>query len=206
MVICGAGGHALEVLDELKKSKELKELEFFVDPRFGSFETFESYPVIHDFEDLKRKLEDQPLFFLGVGSPDLRERFFNTLQNLGGTYCSIRSVTSQISEKSSGLFDAMAFSFVGPKTQIGQGVLINVRAHVHHETKIGDFTEIGPGAIILGGAQIGKKCKIGAGSVILPGIQLDDEVTVGAGAVVTKNLSRGSKVVGVPAKPFLFKY
>lgn len=201
MIICGAGGHSLEVLDELKKCYELKEFEFYVDAEYRSAKTLESYPMLVGFEDLKQKLTEENLFFLGVGSPDLRERFFNTLQSLGGIYSPIRSVTAQVSENAFGLFDAMAFSFVGAKAKIGQGVLINVRAHVHHETEIGEFTEVGPGAIILGNAKIVKKCKIGAGSIILPGVQLEDEVTVGSGAVVTKNHIKGSKLIGIPAKP-----
>ena len=94
----------------------------------------------------------------------------------------------------------MPFSFIRPETKIGIGVLINTRAHVHHECRVGDFSDIGPGAMLLGNSQAGKRCRIGAGAVLLPGIKLGDDVVVGAGAVVTKDWSNNSKIVGVPAR------
>jgi acetyltransferase-like isoleucine patch superfamily enzyme len=95
----------------------------------------------------------------------------------------------------------MAFSFVGPQTQLGKGVLVNSRANVHHESVIGEYSEIGPGALILGRVKIGKKCRIGAGAVVLPGVEIGDQVVVGAGAVVTKNVPDNQILVGIPAAP-----
>jgi sugar O-acyltransferase (sialic acid O-acetyltransferase NeuD family) len=200
MIIGGAGGHALELKDELEKKKELKNLRYYVDPEFLDQEIVPSSLLISDLASLESIFKTDPKFALGIGNPNIREKFYNFFKKIGGQFYSVHSITAQISPSSSGSFDAMAFSFVGPETKIGTGVLLNVKASVHHESKIGDFTEISPGAIILGGAEIGRKCRIGAGAVILPGVQLGDEVTVGAGAVVTRNFGRGSKIVGVPAK------
>tara|TARA_R110002020_G_scaffold233498_1_gene445295 strand:+ start:1853 stop:2185 length:333 start_codon:yes stop_codon:yes gene_type:complete len=97
-------------------------------------------------------------------------------------------------------FDAMPLSFIIPNTKIGLGVLINIRAHVHHEYEVGKFSEITPVAMLLGGANTGQRSRIGAGAV-LPGVQLGDEVIVGAGAVVTKDFFEiGGVLKGIPAK------
>lgn len=50
---------------------------------------------------------------------------------------------------------------------------------------IGDFSEVGARAILLGGSKTGELCRIGA--FILPEVELNNEVIVGAGAVVTKS-------------------
>ena len=205
MIIGGAGGHALELKDELEKKEEIKNLRYYVDPEFLDEGMVQSSLLISDHNSLELIFKNDPRFALGIGNPVIREKFYNFFDKIGGQFYSVHSVTAQISPSSSGLFDAMAFSFVGPETKIGKGVLLNVKSSVHHESIIGDFSEIGPGAILLGGVELGRKCRIGAGAVILPGIHLGDEVTVGAGAVVTKNFGRGSKLVGVPAKMLSLK-
>ena len=94
-----------------------------------------------------------------------------------------------------------AFSFVGPFAQVETGVLLNVGASVHHDAKVGAFSEIGPGARVLGDSKIGEGCLVGAQATIMPGISLGEGVRVGAGAVVTKDVPAGKTVVGLPATP-----
>lgn len=110
------------------------------------------------------------------------------------------SDSSFLSYSASGQFDSMAFSFVGPETTIGKGVIINAKFHMHHECILGDFIDIGPCAMLLGSSQAGKCCRISASAVLLPGSKIGDNVIVGTGAVVTKNFDSELKIVGVPAK------
>jgi acetyltransferase-like isoleucine patch superfamily enzyme len=85
-----------------------------------------------------------------------------------------------------------------PETYVGEGVLINTRGNVHYEYLVGDFSDVGPGAILLGNSRAGKRCRIGAGAILLPGIKIGDDVI--AGEVVIRGFSSGSKIVGVPAR------
>jgi sugar O-acyltransferase (sialic acid O-acetyltransferase NeuD family) len=203
MVIAGAGGHGLEVLEITRQDSQSI---YFFDEDLSKSALYGGFSVIQDENKLREILVKDPGFVLGVGNPHSREKLTRVLSLAGGNLASISSPLAKISEnRDNQCFDVMDFAFVGPETQIGKGVLINTRAHVHHHCSIGDFTEIGPGAIILGGAILGKKCRIGAGAVVLPGVHLGDEVIVGAGAVVTRNFSSYSKVVGVPAKPLPLK-
>ncbi|WP_297337044.1 acetyltransferase [Algoriphagus sp.] len=200
MIITGAGGHALEVLDEWIKILSNQEFKFFDDIDGGHIFLQGRYQVIKDEDMLKNELVRQPKFSLGVGNPTIRKKFYDLFTRLGGKYEPLLSKTCQISDSASGRFDAMTGSFVGPLATIGLGSLINVGAHVHHEAQLGDFVEVGPGALILGNVQIGSFCRIGAGSVILPGVKIGNQVNVGAGAVVTKKVCSGQTVKGIPAK------
>ncbi len=199
MIIAGAGGHGLELLALLKEQNLTANPIYFYDENDLLLDVIESIPVIKSKTELKSILNTYPDFFLGVGNPVFRERLDQNLTELGGVLTSVSS-SNAVNQSNSVNADVFSFGFIGPKVQLGRGVLINTRANVHHECKIGDYCEIGPGAIILGNASLGKKCRIGAGAVILPGISLGDHVIVGAGAVVTKNIMDNTKVIGVPAK------
>lgn len=200
MIIVGAGGHAIEVLDSIKPLVGDVIPVFFSELEEGNSKLASTFTLVHSEEKILEHLKTDDKFFLGVGNPNLRERFLKSFENLGGKFNTVRDKTSSVSSSSQGEFDAMAFAFIGPDTVIEKGVLVNARASIHHESRIGEYSEIGPGAILLGNVQIGKKCKIGAGAIILPGITLGDEVVVGAGAVVTKDVPDKEVVAGVPAK------
>ena len=199
MIIAGAGGHALEIKEELEKLHLSMEFQFFDDAGYKVGSPLKEYPMIQDLNLLEEKFYQNAHFALGVGKPDFREKFITVFEQIGGEFLPVHARTSEVSASAVGLFDAMAFSFVGPSVKLGKGVLVNTRANIHHEAEIGDFAEIGPGALILGEVKIGKKCRIGAGAVILPGVEIGDNVTVGAGAVVTRNIGSNQTVIGIPA-------
>jgi len=202
MIIAGAGGHSLEVLEILiRKGFSKSEILFFDQDHKKNDQFIEGIKVTSFLDEIENHFSVSKDFCLGVGNPAARKNLCDLLEQAGGTLKSIIDDSSFFSHSAMGQFDALPFSFIGPETKIGKGVLINTRAHVHHECQVGDFCDIGPGAMMLGNSQIGKFCKIGAGAVILPSVKLGNEVIVGAGAVVTKDVSDKKTVVGVPAKP-----
>lgn len=201
MIIAGAGGHGAEVKHVLlSQGFGSGDLVFFDEDSGKSMNLNEENSLVVSLEEVKLELKKDPLFVLGVGNPVFRERLFHLFKSLGGRPYGISTVSKiNVSDDPAGTFDAMPFSFIGPNTKIGNGVLINTRAHVHHECEVGEFSEIGPGAMLLGGSKVGKKCRVGAGAVILPEVELGDEVIVGAGAVVTKSKLNKGTIKGIPA-------
>ncbi len=200
MVIAGAGGHGLEVYWVLISQGIPASEIYFFDEDSSKKNTYSHHDkVLSSEEELKDVLSLKPEFCLGVGNPVSRKNLCDKLEKMGGKHFFILSPTAVNQSFSPKSADLMDFAFCGPETEVGKGVLVNVRGHVHHECKIGDYTEIGPSAILLGGVKVGKLCRIGAGAVLLPGIEIGDEVVVGAGAVVTKNFLNKSVLKGVPA-------
>ncbi|SFB30922.1 DapH/DapD/GlmU-related protein [Algoriphagus aquimarinus] len=202
MIIAGAGGHSLEIKAELI-TLGFDALDLLVyDDEIGRSDFDENLLLKFKLEASIVSLFDKDSrFVLGVGNPFFREKLYQKLTSLGGKLFSIKAISARVETKDELQYDALSFSFVGSNVKIGKGTLINVRAGVHHESEIGEFCEISPGAILLGGVKIGDKCRIGAGAVLLPGVTLGEKVVVGAGAVVTKDFSSGSKVKGIPASP-----
>jgi sugar O-acyltransferase (sialic acid O-acetyltransferase NeuD family) len=202
LVIVGAGGHALEVFDELiHLNPEHPENNLVCyDEDFSKLRFKQNINILHTKEELNKKIPGSFRFCLGIGNPQIRKNMINSLEQLGGIYLPIRSKTAMISKSSCGVFDAMNLSFIGPDTKIGLGSLVNVGAKIHHEVILGEFVEIGPGTLVLGNATVGDFTQLGAGVVILPGVKVGKNCRIGAGSVVTRNILDGMTAYGVPCK------
>ena len=91
-------------------------------------------------------------------------------------------------------------TIIEPDVVIGEGLILNVGAQIHHDSVVGKYCEIAPKALLLGGCSIGDYTFVGANSTILPNIKIGKNVRIGAGAVVTKDVLDNTTVKGVPAK------
>jgi UDP-perosamine 4-acetyltransferase len=87
----------------------------------------------------------------------------------------------------------MAGSVVGPGAAIGVNSIINTRAAVDHDCRIGESVHIAPGATLSGSVSIGDGTHIGTGAVVIQGISIGRRCLIAAGAVVYRDLPDGSK-------------
>lgn len=102
--------------------------------------------------------------------------------------------------------------WIGADVKIGKNCKIQAFVFIPNGVTIGDKCFIGPHVCFTNDKNPpsnGKKwtktivednVAIGARAVILPGIKLEKGCKIGAGAVVTKDVARGTTVVGNPAK------
>lgn len=206
MLILGSGGHAKEVLEVLMQNGYEKFIAFYNDvtPDSQLPSIFKDYTILRNQKSLIEWFHNEsPDFVLGVGGIINRRKLWNLATGHGGKPINLMASNCSIGhlevELGPGL-NAMQFAFVSNSVTIGQSVLLNTRCNIHHDVTIGDFCEIGPGAILLGNCKIGNNTFVGAGAVILPGIKVGDNVVVGAGAVVTGNVDNNQLVKGNPAK------
>ncbi|AST06079.1 hypothetical protein AF2641_03885 [Anoxybacillus flavithermus] len=95
---------------------------------------------------------------------------------------------------------------VGPGLVIhhGQGLVVNNHTKIGRNVLLRHNTTIGC-KVMEDGSQgpspvIGDNVDIGANVVIIGGICIGDNVVIGAGSVVTKDIPKGSVVVGNPAR------
>lgn len=199
MLIAGAGGHALELLDLMLNQKQTENLSFF--DNVNQQQLFEGqYPILKTEQEVIELFLKNPYFILGTGNPKHRKFFYDWFIRLGGEHYSVKG-EGLVYSNFTGNNEADIFNlcFVGAKTKIGKGALINTGAQVHHGVEIGEFSEINPGAVVLGNVSIGSFTSIGANATILPKVKIGDNVIVGAGSVVTKDVKNGMKVLGIPA-------
>lgn len=145
-------------------------------------------------------------FYLGLGSPQFKERFHQLLVNHSAAHWPnlIHPTASFYDANSIHLSNGVIVSAGCRLTcdiHLDFGVFLNLACTVGHDVHIGAYSSIMPGVNISGRVQIGKGVFIGSGATILQGIQVGDGAIIGAGAVVTRDVKAGQTVVGVPAKP-----
>lgn len=198
MIIAGAGGHALEVLDILGRTiaSNLVAYGEKISPHWP-----DDLQALDCWDEIKKLLQVDPSFVLGVGSPEYRQCLHEKFTNQGGVFKVLSGKHAVISPTAtSQQADILTNAFVGAEVKLGLGVLINVGAQVHHEVRVGDFSVVNPGAVLLGGCEVGSGCFIGSQATILPGVRVGDGVVVGAGAVIIRDVPTGATVVGVPGR------
>lgn len=202
MLVIGAGGHALEVLDVLNEKNSDLRLSFFDNISNDAKNNFYSYPIIKNYTEVKKLFQHNRDFVLALGGTNKRFHLSEKIISLGGNLLQIISTRANVSQKSSigkGV-NIMPFSGIFGNAIIEDGVLVNAYCSIHHDVIIGKFSELSPGCRILGGSKIGKYCTIGTNAVILPNIQIGDQIIIGAGSVVTKNIDEIGIYVGSPAR------
>ncbi|MDP2039836.1 acetyltransferase [Algoriphagus sp.] len=200
MIIAGAGGHALEVIDLLIALGK-KDFTLYGE-KFPSNFIRQTYPVFSNLDELPIHIQSDPFFCLGIGNPVHRHKLYSLFTSSGAALFPLRGASSRISSFAElPKADVMELCYIGSQTRIGQGSLINTGAQIHHEVQIGEFTVINPTAVLLGACQIGDFCSIGSNATILPGIKVGSRVNIGAGAVIIRDVPDGQTVVGVPGLP-----
>ena len=75
-----------------------------------------------------------------------------------------------------------------------------MRSNIHHDCKIGSFTDIAPSATILGNVRIGEECYIGSGTIVREKINIKNKIMTGINSSVVKNINSEGTYVGVPVK------
>lgn len=206
MLIVGAGGLAIQNIDLLEESGLLEKAVFFSNaPAKGHTKFMNRFPLISDMNDVaKYFLEKDTRFIVLVGGPENRSRLHKEFSDAGGEATLLVSPKATIGRFDTSIGEGsviMNQSVVESSVSLGRSVLVNIGALLTHETVIGNFCEIGPGAKLCGRVSLGEKVFVGAGAILLPGVVVGDGAVIGAGAVVTKDIDPGVKVAGSPAKP-----
>lgn len=202
ILLMAAGGHGRVVLDALLASRV--SVSGILDPAIVVGSAIFDVPVLGGDEWLDQANPDDILLVNGVGatsSKSLRSRFFNTWKQRGFNFVSVQHPSAVVGREvifSEGS-QIMAGTIVQCRATIGDNVVINTRASVDHDCKIGAHAFIGPGVTLCGDVCIGDSAFLGAGAIVLPGITIGSNAIVGAGAVVTRDVPCGELVAGNPA-------
>jgi len=201
MILIGYSGHAFVVYGILKAAG--KDVTGYCDVAEKELNPFNlSY---YGTETSEKGLEalKQNDFFIAIGDNLTRNKIFDKLEQKkllpeNAIHPSV-IMDGSVKVAAHGVMIAANVT-INPLAQIGKGAICNTGCIIEHECIVGDFTHIGPGAVLCGNVKIGDGTFVGANAVIKQGIIIGKNVMIGAGAVVVKDVPDNTKVVGVPAK------
>ncbi len=198
MIVIGAGGLATQLIEDLQEQFG-DNLLFYDNVNNRRYKFLDKFQIITHIESVK----DDTKYCIAIGDPLSREKIYKKFHDKGFELNSLISSKSLIGSYQTRIGQGviiMKHVIIESCVSIDDLVLINVKSLVCHGSRIGKYSVISPGALILGNTTIGSSVFIGAGATILPNIVIEDNAVIGAGAVVTKNVKANTTVVGSPAK------
>ena len=141
-----------------------------------------------------------------------RERIFDKCSAHGVCFPLVRADNAVVFDAVKIGLGAILSSFVHitSNVEIGKCFHANIYSYVAHDCVIGDFVTFAPRVMCNGNVIIEDHAYIGTGAIIKQGepgnpLVIGAGSVVGMGAVVTKNVPRGTVVVGNPARPKIMK-
>jgi len=196
LTLIGAGGHG-KVVADLAAALGYDRISF-LDDAYPARRTNGPWPIIGAPQDTA---PIGPLF-CAIGRNGVRANMFETFDLWHAP--SLRhpaAICSPFASIGAGSV-LMAGTIINTDSTIGRGCIINTAASVDHDCQIGDFVHISPGARLAGGTRVGPRSWVGIGAGVREGTQIGADVIIGAGAAVVADVPDGTRVRGVPAKPF----
>lgn len=90
--------------------------------------------------------------------------------------------------------------YLTANVKLGNFVTLNINSTIGHDSVLGDFTNVAPGASVSGNVVIGKNCDIGTNAAIRQKVTICDDVILGLNCGVVKDITEPGTYVGTPAR------
>jgi sugar O-acyltransferase (sialic acid O-acetyltransferase NeuD family) len=198
LIIIGYSGHAYVAIDIA--IEQGFSIIGYIDSSVKTSNPFNIEYLGNDDILVNSKFENANIF-ISIGDNTIRKSIFEKFKNniLFPTLqhrSTIKSAYASVGEATL----LAAGCVINPLAFVGNACIINTLAIVEHECTIGDYSHIGPGAVLAGNVSVGESTFIGANSVVKQGIKIGNNVTIGAGTVVLKDVKDNDTLVGNPAR------
>lgn len=198
VILLGAGGHALVVLDLLKEIDA--EVIGYVSPEENvKHRLFEDLNHLTDDEQVLKHHPQNVVLVNGIGGlpgQTLRRTLFLNFKQKGYDFATLVHPTACVSryaQLAEGV-QVMPGCVINAEASIGKNSIVNTRASIDHDCQIGDNNHLAPGVILSGAVVTGENVHIGTGASVIQSIKIDEHSTIGAGAVITKDVAKHSTV------------
>lgn len=141
-------------------------------------------------------------FVVGIGSPNVRRRIAQALEELGWIPAILVHPAAQCGSRlrlGPGTVVCAGVQ-VSTNVSLGRHVHVNPNATIGHDSELQDFVSVNPAATVSGEVVIAAETLIGASATILQGLRVGQRSLVGASACVVHDVDSDSVVKGIPAR------
>lgn len=199
--IIGAAGFSLEVVEALCDC-EVSIAGLFDDDTRLQERNSTGIPYLGVVEEFILNTAPESPYVLAIGDNELRERFdrrFMMESKLAFTVIHPAACVSPRAQISDGAYIA-PFAFVGPRCVIGRQALLNVGCSIGHDSVLGDYVQVCPGARLSGHSQIGTGAFIASNAVVPPSGRIGKYAKLAANSFAARPIPDYALAVGVPAR------
>ena len=200
IVLIGAGGHALSVIDVIERHGKYTIIGLIGAPdQVGMFKL--GYPVIGIDSNLEKIFLQctQAIIAIGqISNSVSRADMYKLASDIGFQFPLIASPLSYISPHAkigSGTI-IMHGATINAGASVGNNCIINSKALVEHGCIVEDNCHIATGAILNGDVYVSSWSFIGSGSVIQQGARIGSNVVIGMGLFVRQDIPDGLHFYG----------
>jgi UDP-perosamine 4-acetyltransferase len=200
VIVIGAGGHALVLLDALAANK--REVLGLVDNDTSLHGgTLLGFPILGGDDALGRYDRGSVELVNAIGSASVRRlerrrRVYEALVAQGHAFASVvhpSAVVSRHAVLARGT-QVMAGAVVQAQASIGENSIVNTRASIDHGCRIGSHVHVAPGVTLSGDVTVGDETHLGVGATVVQGVRIGMRCMVNAGAVAKNNLADGERL------------
>ena len=187
LALYGFGGHAREVAAQMGV-----DLVYFVDDQYlceGALPISQFDPEVYQI-------------MVAIADSQLRQQAVMRLPVHTEYFSFIHPSALLMSKK----IEIGAGSFIGALSilttdiRLGSHALLNRANQIGHDTVVGDFFSMMPGAIVGGNVQIGDAVYLGSGVNVREKIHIVDQVKIGLQSSVVKHIQEPGVYVGTPCR------
>lgn len=193
IILFGAGGHALSVIDVIESTNKYKIL-FVIDKFFGSISKYKVYKQEKDINYYKKYTKNICIAIGQIKNSQIRSKLYKKLCknkfNLPKIISPYALVSSSAKIGNGSII--MHHALINSSSQIGENCIINSKALVEHGARIEDDCHLSTRVTINGDSIIKKGSFVGSNSTVIQGITIGSNSIIGAGSVVKKNLPKKS--------------
>lgn len=208
LIVLGAGGNSLGILDAVAAAREAGTARFRIEGILDDIPGNLGQSVLGHrvLGTIAQALRFEGCFFVnGISSvesfrkmPAIIERTKVPAERFA-TVVHPRAVVAQGARIGAGSA-ILAGSVVCSEAALGNHVIVLQNTTINHHSKVGDFATLSAGITVLGYVEIGRNAFISGGATLVPRIRIGESAVVGAGAVVLRDVAAGRVVAGNPAR------
>jgi sugar O-acyltransferase (sialic acid O-acetyltransferase NeuD family) len=202
LIIIGAGGFGLEVAayaeDVIRAGKADFQIKGFLDDTKKTGNRHANYPILGTTDAAHEK---DAIYILALGNPNDRRALSEKLSSKGAHFATLihpQSYVAKTAKVGEGSIVA-PFVFIGPEARVEKQCLLNVQTCIGHESIVGSYSVLSPGAGLHGSAVLSEGVFMGSNAYVTAGQHVGKNSKIAAGAIVYSDIPDGVSALGNPA-------